>query len=308
MRSAVVLSIAIILLMLFVAPSQAIGVSSARLSRVTFYDLANGRGYAVWSDGRPVVSSAGASSGGCYSYSGIHWGWDKIPVGYSINAAGGPSGASAAVAAGFGVWNGAGTKFSFTSGGGNGVSWGEDNPDWLAVAWVWYDTSTLEISSTSITFSTHWPWATNGASDAYDVQGIAAHESGHWLMLNDLYSGGCSEATMYGYASLGETKKRTLDGGDIAGIQAIYGQGAQSTTITVSVVDSITGKRISGAYVFLDGVWKGTTDGLGQLKITRVTQGSHTITVRKSGYLPAQLTYILPNQSPSRLTVAMQRG
>jgi hypothetical protein len=135
-------------------------------------------------------------------------------------------------------------------------------------------------------------------------------------MLNDVYSDACSEATMYAYASLGETKKRTLDNGDIAGIEAIYGQASQAASqatsqasITVTVIDSASGKAISGANVFVDGVWKGTTDGLGQLKMTRVYtwmgQGSHTITVTKTGYRSVRLVYTGANSS---LVAAMEQA
>jgi hypothetical protein len=55
-----------------------------------------------------------------------------------------------------------------------------------------------------------------------DLQNIATHELGHAAGLADLYEDACREETMYGYASNGETKKRTLNAGDIAGIQALY--------------------------------------------------------------------------------------
>lgn len=58
-----------------------------------------------------------------------------------------------------------------------------------------------------------------------DVQNIATHEIGHALGLADLYESTevVMEQTMYGYATQGETKKRTLAAGDIAGVQALYG-------------------------------------------------------------------------------------
>lgn len=56
-----------------------------------------------------------------------------------------------------------------------------------------------------------------------DFQNIATHELGHGFGLDDLYYAGAMEETMYGYSTEGETKKRTLNAGDIAGIQAIYG-------------------------------------------------------------------------------------
>ena len=40
--------------------------------------------------------------------------------------------------------------------------------------------------------------------------------------LIDIYDSACSEVTMYGYGTEGETKKRTLEPTDIAGIQTLY--------------------------------------------------------------------------------------
>lgn len=55
-----------------------------------------------------------------------------------------------------------------------------------------------------------------------DFENIATHELGHSAGLDDLYESACSEETMYGYAAYGETNKRTLESGDIAGIQELY--------------------------------------------------------------------------------------
>jgi len=64
-------------------------------------------------------------------------------------------------------------------------------------------------------------WAT-GEATKMDFENIATHELGHSVGLGDLYTSECSEQTMYGYATEGETKKRTLEAGDIAGIQKLY--------------------------------------------------------------------------------------
>ncbi|MBN2000761.1 matrixin family metalloprotease [candidate division KSB1 bacterium] len=64
-------------------------------------------------------------------------------------------------------------------------------------------------------------WSDSGAADRYDVRNIATHEIGHSVGLNDLYSTGDSEKTMYGHASLGETKKRSLHSDDINGARYV---------------------------------------------------------------------------------------
>lgn len=64
-------------------------------------------------------------------------------------------------------------------------------------------------------------WSTAGEANKMDFWNIAAHEIGHAAGMghpND----GCTEETMYRYANYGETKKRDLNAGDIAGIKALY--------------------------------------------------------------------------------------
>lgn len=65
-------------------------------------------------------------------------------------------------------------------------------------------------------------WSSSGELAKMDFESIATHELGHAAGLGDLYEEACSEQTMFGYASNGETKKRTLEAGDIAGIQELY--------------------------------------------------------------------------------------
>lgn len=67
-----------------------------------------------------------------------------------------------------------------------------------------------------------FPWSASGEANKMDFENIATHELGHALGLDDLYEVKCSEATMYGYANYGETQKRTLEAGDILGIQKLY--------------------------------------------------------------------------------------
>jgi len=66
-------------------------------------------------------------------------------------------------------------------------------------------------------------WGDAGSNPAVmDYQNILTHELGHAAGLADLYESGCSEETMYGYGTEGETKKRDLNPGDVAGIQELY--------------------------------------------------------------------------------------
>ena len=54
-----------------------------------------------------------------------------------------------------------------------------------------------------------------------DFQNIATHEFGHAAGMGHP-DNSCADETMYAYADFGETKKRDLNAGDIAGIQALY--------------------------------------------------------------------------------------
>lgn len=55
-----------------------------------------------------------------------------------------------------------------------------------------------------------------------DLENTATHEDGHALGLGHP-SDSCTEETMFRFVSLGETKKRTLNTGDIAGVHELYG-------------------------------------------------------------------------------------
>lgn len=60
-----------------------------------------------------------------------------------------------------------------------------------------------------------------GASSAMDFDNIATHEVGHAFGM-DHPGATYTEETMYAYASPGETKKRDLNTGDVAGIDGLY--------------------------------------------------------------------------------------
>ena len=64
-------------------------------------------------------------------------------------------------------------------------------------------------------------WSSTGSSGAMDFENIATHELGHSVGMGHP-SSECAEETMYAFASFGETKKRDLNAGDIAGINSLY--------------------------------------------------------------------------------------
>jgi hypothetical protein len=97
----------------------------------------------------------------------------------------------------------------------------------VTVVWGYFSgpPSTREIIEFDTLFDTDFTWGDATLNSALmDLQNIATHEIGHGLGLADLYGESRSEETMYGYSEYGETKKRDLNTGDIAGIQVLYGE------------------------------------------------------------------------------------
>ncbi len=99
----------------------------------------------------------------------------------------------------------------------------------IAVTIVWYTIGppfAREIVEWDMVFDDYdFDWANCSLSDCtqkMDFENIATHELGHAVGLDDLYDDTCSEETMYGYANYNETKKRTLEAGDIAGVSELY--------------------------------------------------------------------------------------
>ena len=66
-----------------------------------------------------------------------------------------------------------------------------------------------------------YDWSSIGESGKMDFENIISHELGHAFGLGHP-DDSCVEETMYRYADFGETKKRTLNTGDIKGIQELY--------------------------------------------------------------------------------------
>ena len=115
--------------------------------------------------------------------------------------------------------------------GNNAIAFG-DYPQQgvIAVTHIWGyfygNPKTREIIEFDITWDTDFVWenaADSNNSNVMDLQNISTHEFGHAAGMDDLYETSCMEETMYGYSEEGETKKRTLETGDITGIKKLYG-------------------------------------------------------------------------------------
>lgn len=101
-----------------------------------------------------------------------------------------------------------------------------EDPDTIAVTIVWGifsgPTWNRKLVEWDQIYNTAYSWSSSGEANKMDLDNIVTHEKGHSFGMNDLYTSFCSEQTMYGYASFGETKKRTLEIGDINGINKLY--------------------------------------------------------------------------------------
>jgi hypothetical protein len=195
-----------------------------------------------------------ASSG--FSYSGIHWDRNDLPVPYYINENCTPEEIQA-VQASFQTWEddpgsymnytymGTTTRSNASLDGYNVISWQPiDGPSrTLARTTYRYNPSTNLTIEFDIVFDEDETWSTMGEPGKYDIQNVGTHEVGHTLVLEDLYDPADSEQTMYGYCSLGETKKRTPEAGDLAGIRYIYPL-PQSPKLLYTITASYSGLQI----------------------------------------------------------------
>jgi hypothetical protein len=176
----------------------------------------------------------------CYKLLGVKW--KTFPVSYVINPSN-PQGLTetfitSALSSAAETWDAATSKELFNNiytidynakygvqDFVNTLAFG-DYPDdnVIAITSVWYTPVSRAIVEFDTLFNTRFVWGDATVDPTkMDLQNIATHELGHGIGLGDIYSSTCSEVTMYGYSSYGETKKRTLEQPDITGLQKMYG-------------------------------------------------------------------------------------
>lgn len=211
------------------------------LTKVTFIHYKKDRNPA-----KPSTANAGKKAPSCYGYiaSGAKW---KTTEDYSINPNGSgdlsESFVKSAIDLAVDEWENYGGKnifgisnIDYSVGYSeqldyiNTASFGVYNdPRVIAVTSVWGyfygPPQTRELVEWDLFFNTGSDWTFGDAIDnsaLMDLQNIAAHEIGHSAGMDDIYTSECQEETEFGYSSVGETKKRDLNAGDIAGISKLY--------------------------------------------------------------------------------------
>jgi hypothetical protein len=193
-------------------------------------------------DAATTTTTSTATTSSCYIISALKWptGSATFKIGPSV-----PVIWTNSINAAASTWSNAGAaiRLSNSSTSVNELSYldlvgkyGSSYANTYAVATVWSNTYTNQITKASIEVNTRFQWSTTAQANMADVQNILTHEFGHWMRMADIYSPStCGEATMWGTAFLGETKKRTLDQADINGLISLYGR---TSTIAAPVLSA----------------------------------------------------------------------
>lgn len=109
----------------------------------------------------------------------------------------------------------------------NEVYFGDiDSPGAIAVTIVWgifggRPSERKLVEWDQVYDQVDYNWSGAGEAGKMDFENIATHELGHAVGMGHP-SDSCIEETMYRFAGFGETKKQTLEQGDIAGVKALY--------------------------------------------------------------------------------------
>jgi len=78
----------------------------------------------------------------------------------------------------------------------------------------------------------------------------------------------------------------SLDADDISwGGEGKLSAYSPTRTITLNILDYVDDADVVGASVYVDGTLEGTTDANGEISITDIAIGTHTIKLTKTGYV-----------------------
>lgn len=237
MKKIIISILSIILLVGLISEAflvSAVPTDKDNLEKITFIHYKDGKVKAINHNAKPGTS-------GCYKLLGVKW-TSTTPITYAINPtnSGGLSVESLtnAIFLSAEEWDKYTNKelfnnvpeidnsatFNYVSPDyKNSYVFGEYSVGIIAVTNIWYTRVQKAIVDYDVLFNTYYAWGdATSNSLLMDVQNIATHETGHGIGLGDLYNS-CVLETMYGYSDNGETSKRNLNSGDIAGLRKIYG-------------------------------------------------------------------------------------
>lgn len=114
--------------------------------------------------------------------------------------------------------------------GKNELYFGTLDLPYVAAAWLWWIPAEARVFEADVVFDDRdyafgdsGPTSEAALGDArfFDLQNIAAHELGHAAGLQHP-DPRCTQETMYPFIDRGETLKRTLHTGDLAGVTTLY--------------------------------------------------------------------------------------
>ncbi len=236
----------------FQLPASAVQVADNLYSLGTAFDKKSGKqveGYAIIhrKDGTAKSSGAKTRAVACYGFLATDAKWKGTPESWIVNSANTRSLGSSFVfdtlTAGIAKWENA-AVFNILGDGTETVStlvadtvspdnqnevYFADLPDsnTIAVTIVWgvfggRPSNRQLVEWDQIYDDATYDWSMLGEADKMDFENIATHELGHSVGMGDLYNSTCTNETMYGYATNGETKKRDLNAGDIMGVNKLY--------------------------------------------------------------------------------------
>lgn len=169
------------------------------------------------------------------------WWPDSNGVGYRLVAGNTPGGAAGenAVHRAFASWSNASANVEYRFEGFDGEAAqrndGKNRVYWVYQGWPYdsalaavtfrfYDTRNGKLIDADIIVNGEsYQWSDGGGG--YDIENSLAHEVGHF---GGLGHSDDSSATMFGRTRAHETAKRSLEGDDLAGLEAIYGGGSSA--------------------------------------------------------------------------------
>jgi hypothetical protein len=235
----------------FILPPSAVEVSPNVYSLGKAYDNATHEivdGYAIVhkkNDAKASVSS-NAKNLSCYGFIASGAKWKVSPEPWRVTTVGAPLDGTFLlnnIGANISKWEsaitgthdilGAGTLVTSTPTNKNvldninEVSFGSiSDTNTIAVTTVWGNfggpTFNRQIVEWDQVFNSAYSWSATGEAGKMDFNNISTHELGHAVGMGDIYQSGCGSVTMYGYASVGDTNKQTLEVPDITGINELY--------------------------------------------------------------------------------------